>query len=254
MTLPPSSDHFQGKTVVEHLKDARTRGAMASAEIHGTEMPGHFSAGADAGKEMAIVLLILWVILPHFLTLQKTWLLMVFFSTGWIIWKTARSALLGWARMERLHRVIEEERWEIEHHRVQEREELTEMYLAKGLTGKLLEEVIEVLMADDNRLLRIMLEEELGLTLEAYEHPLKQAFGAFCGSLISTGICLFGFWAHSTFGLPLLSAVMVILCSVISAKLERNRPWNAIIWNLAVFGLTAGVVYFLIPLLANHLK
>ncbi len=33
-------------------------------------------------------------------------------------------------------------------------------------------------MADDNRLLRVMLEEELGLTLEAYEHPLKQAFGA----------------------------------------------------------------------------
>lgn len=254
MTLPPSSEHFQGKTVVEHLKDARTRGAMASAEIHGTEMPGHLSAGADAGKEMAVVLLILWVALPHFLALQKTWLLMVLFSVGWIIWKTARSALLGWARIERLHRVIEEERWEIEHHRAQEKEELTEMYLAKGLTGKLLEEVIEVLMADDNRLLRIMLEEELGLTLEAYEHPLKQAFGAFCGSLISAVICLFGFWSHSTFGLPLLSALIIVVCTVISAKLERNRVWNSIIWNLAVLGLTTGAVYFLIPLLPNSLK
>jgi vacuolar iron transporter family protein len=251
MTLPPPSEHFQGKTVVEHLKEARTRGAMASAEIHGTEMPGHFSAGADAGKEMAIVLLILWVVLPHFLTLQKTWLLMLLFSAGWFIWKTARSALLGWARVERLHRVIEEERWEIEHHRGQEKEELTEMYLAKGLTGKLLEEVIEVLMADDNRLLRVMLEEELGLTLEAYEHPLKQAFGALCGSLMGAAFCLFGFWSHPTFGLPLSAVLIVILCTIISAKLERNRVWNSIIWNLAVFGLIAGAVYFLIPILVK---
>ncbi len=36
---------------------------------------------------------------------------------------------------------IEEERWEIQHHRAQERLELTEMYAAKGLSGKLLEEV-----------------------------------------------------------------------------------------------------------------
>jgi hypothetical protein len=254
MTLPPPSEHFQGKTVVEHLKEARTRGALASAEIHGTEMPGHFSAGADAGKEMAVILLILWIVLPHFLTMQQTWMLMLLFSTGWIVWKTTRSALLGWSRIERLHRVIEEERWEIEHHREQEKEELTEMYLAKGLTGKLLEEVIEVLMADDNRLLRVMLEEELGLTLEAYEHPLKQAFGAFCGTLISAAICLFGFWIHPDFGLPFLVALITILCTTIAAKLERNRVWNSIIWNLAVFGLIAGTVYFLIPLLAHNIR
>lgn len=250
MTLPPPSEHFQGKTVVEHLKEARTRGAIAAAEVHGTEMPGHISAAADAGKEMAIILLILWVILPHFLTLQKTWLLLLIFSAGWVVWKTARSAMLGWARVERLHRVIEEERWEIEHHRQQEKEELTEMYMAKGLTGKLLEEVIEVLMADDNRLLRVMLEEELGLTLEAYEHPLKQAFGAFFGSLISAAFCLFGFWLHPAYGLPLFSAISILLCTIISAKLERNRVWNSIIWNLAVCALVAGAVYFLIPFLA----
>ena len=149
MTLPPPSEHFQGKTVVEHLKEARTRGAMASAEIHGVEMPGHFGAGADAGRETAIALSILWIVLPHFLSMKETWLLLLLFSVGWIIWKTARSALLGWARIERLHRVIEEERWEIEHHRQQEKEELAEMYMAKVLTGKLLDDVVDVLMADE---------------------------------------------------------------------------------------------------------
>jgi hypothetical protein len=250
MTLPPPSEHFRGRSVVEHLKEARTRGASASAEVHGTEMPGHLAAGADAGRETAIALLILWVILPHFLGVQKTWILLLLFTAGWIIWKTARSALLGWARVERLHRVIEEERWEIEHHRQQEKEELTEMYLAKGLTGKLLEEVIEVLMADDNRLLRVMLEEELGLTLEAYEHPLKQAFGALSGTCVSAALCLFSFWLSPSYGLPIVAALTIIICTLISAKLERNRIWNSIVWNLATVGLVAGCIYFLIPLLA----
>lgn len=249
MTLPPPSEHFQGKTVVEHLKEARTRGAMASGEVHGTEMPGHLAAGADAGKETAIGLLILSIIVSHFLTFQQTWIFLLVFSAGWTIWKTARSALLGWARIERLHRVIEEERWEIEHHRQQEKEELTEMYMAKGLTGKLLEEVIEVLMADDNRLLRVMLEEELGLALEAYEHPLKQAFGAFCGVAASTALCLFGFWVVPVYGLPFFAALSIAACTFISTKLEHNRVWNSIIWNLAIFGLIAGSIHFLFPLI-----
>ncbi|MBS0603586.1 MAG: VIT1/CCC1 transporter family protein [Verrucomicrobia bacterium] len=252
MTLPPPSEHFKGKSVVEHLREARTRGAMASAEIHGTEMPGHIAALADASKEIAIALLVLWVIISHFFSFSNVWICLVLFSAGWVIWKTARSALLGWARVERLHRVIEEERWEIEHHRAQERIELTEMYQAKGLSGKLLEEVIDVLMADDNRLLRVMLEEELGLTLEAYEHPLKQAFGALIGSLIGACACLFGLWAFPSFGLAVLSALVVIVSSTISARLERNRAGNTVVWNLAIAGLTAGCIYFLIPLIAKN--
>jgi len=157
-----------------------------------------------------------------------------------------RNGVLHLEAGQRLHRIIEEERWEIEHHRAQEKQELTEMYEAKGLTGKLLEEVIDVLMADDNRLLRVMLEEELGLTLEAYEHPLKQAFGALCGSFVSAGVCLIGFWALPSLGLPILAAAVVAASTTVSAKLERNRVWKTIVWNLAIAGLTAGSVYFLI--------
>src|SRR2546422_293776 len=115
MTSPP--DHFQGKPIADHLREARRRGAIASAEIHGTEMPGQIAACADALRETSIALLVLWVIFSHFLPFQSTWEYLLLFSAGWVLWKTARSALLGWARIERLHRVIEEERWEIEHHR-----------------------------------------------------------------------------------------------------------------------------------------
>src|SRR3972149_4212367 len=98
-------DHFGGKTVVEHLKEARTRGALAAAEVHGSEMPGHLSAAADAAKGGVFNLLILWVIGTALLPVPQTFLIHLLFSCGWVIWKTGRSALLGWVRMERLHRL-----------------------------------------------------------------------------------------------------------------------------------------------------
>jgi GNAT superfamily N-acetyltransferase len=250
MTLPPPSEHFQGKSVVEHLREARTRGVMASAEVHGTEMPGHLAAAADAAKEVAVAFLILAAGIVQFsLPASSAFFLLLIFACGWLIWKTGRSALLGYARLERLHRVIEEERWEIEHHRNQEREELTEMYRAKGLSGKLLEEVIDVLMADDNRLLKVMLEEELGLTLEAYEHPLKQSVGAALGVLIASTLCLIGFSFKPLLGTGIASFIILIIAGVIGAKLERNRPLTAAIWNVALAAFSAGAAYLFAKLL-----
>ncbi len=231
-------DHFAGKSVAAHLKEARRKGALASVEIHGMEISGSSAASADAAREMALLLLIATLLLP-------TWHAALLLSIGWILWKTARSALLGYSRIERLHRLIEEERWEIEHHRGQEKEELTEMYRAKGLKGKLLEETIEVLMADDNRLLQLMLEEELGLTLEVFEHPLKQAFGAFLGAAGAALLLLTGGWLLPVWGLPSAALLILIASSVMSAKLERNRVSELIIWNIATALLVCGSLYFL---------
>ena len=230
------TDHLQGKTVVEHLKDARKKGAFASAEIHGVEMPGHLSSGCDAAKETAFVLLLLWI-------LFGPWLQLILFAAGWCVWKIGRSALLGWTRLERLHRVIEEERWEIQHNREQEKAELRAMYEAKGLKGKLLDEVVSILMADDNRLLRIMLEEEMGLTLEVFEHPLKQSFGAAVGVIATAAL----FWLGSFFpyGTYVASIAVMTCASLIGAKIEKNRVMESLIWTLAVASFAITLTYFL---------
>jgi len=234
------TDHFEGKSVLEHLKAARAKGALAAAEIHGTEIPGHLSAAADAARDTAVSLLLLWILFPS----QPT--LYFLFAAGLFLWKIGRSALLGWARLERLHRVIEEERWEIEHQRDQEREELAALYQAKGLTGKLLDEVVTVMMADDNRLLHIMLEEEMGLALEAYEHPLKQSAGAGIGALFACALFAGGYFFIS----PIFAtAITVISAAFLVAKLECNRRIEAVIWNLSVTAFVAGAVYFLKRLL-----
>lgn len=235
-------NHFKGKKPLQHIIDARLRGITATAEVHGIELPGHYSAAADAAKETAISLLILWTIAIE--VGFKAYLFLLVFIIGYLIWKVGRSAIFGYNRLERLHRLIEEERWEILHHRTQEREELTALYQAKGFSGKLLEEAIDVLMADDNRLLQVMLEEELGVNLGTYEHPLKQALGAFVGVIGAAIVMSFGLFILPFWGAILCAALIIALSAGTTAQLEKNKPLPSIIWNLSVAALSSAVVFF----------
>lgn len=239
-----SHSHFQGKEALQHVIDARIKGKAASSEIHGAEMPGHYSAAADAAKETSLLLLLLWALFSElsFPADGMHWFLITF-TAGWLVWKVGRSALLGWARLERLNRLIEEERWEIEHHRQQEKEELKALYAAKGFSGKLLDEVVDVLMADDNRLLQVMLEEELGLNLESYEHPLKQAAGACIGVLIATGIGAIGLFLLPFWGAAACTGCVIALSAGITAHLEKNEILSTVVWNLAVAALSCLIAY-----------
>ncbi len=245
-----NSSHFKGKDAIEHVIEAQVQGIISAAEVHGLEPPGYLSAACDAARETAIVLSLIWIVffdlkLPpmHF-----TGLLIVI-ACGWLLWKAGRSAWLGWFRLERLHRILEQERFEIEHHRAQERDELRVLYAAKGFEGKLLEDVLDVLMADNDRLLKIMVEEELGLSLAAYEHPLKQGLGASAGVLMASLICLGLFFLFPHIGLILGTIITIAISSGISARLALNNVIAAVIWNLGIAALTLGTVHFLLQLL-----
>jgi len=232
--------HFKGKEAIEHVVEAQATGLTDSAEIHGTELPGYLSAATDAAREAAVILLFLQVLFPGQIKI------FLVFSLGWLLWKAGRSALLGWSRLERLHRILEQERWEIEHHRQQERDELGELYAAKGFEGQLLEDVLDVLMADNDRLLRVMVEEELGLTLESQEHPLKQALGAALGTVVATALCLLGLIIYPTWGLPIASFLTVAIAAAGSAYYIRNALISAVVWNIGIAGVAYSAVYFLI--------
>lgn len=235
-------DHFKGKDGLSHVLEAQARGLIASTEIHGTEIPGHWGAGADAARETAVILLMLWALF-RYVAVDPSWLSAMFIA-GFLVWKLGRGAWLGWSRLERLHRVMKEEKWEIENRRPQEREELRLLYQAKGLEGKLLEDVLDVLMADGDRLLRIMLEEELGLSLEVHEHPLKQGLGAAFGVLIAGLVCWLGINYPHPAGILAAAGVTIALSTYLSAKFQQNRPIPAIVWNLGIAGLAFATTYF----------
>lgn len=238
--------HFKGSSVFEHLKEARKKGHLASKEQHGVEAQGHLIGGADAARDVAIITLLIWVASSHLqLSLHTFYHLASLVIIGLLFWKVGRSASLGWSRLERINKLIEDEKHEIETNRAEEKAELTAMYLAKGFSEPLLSQVIDVLMADDNKLLGIMLEEELGVSLESYEHPLKQALGTGVGVFLSASILLSAFLLFGTSGILIASPLIVLIASAFMAKIESVRILHATVWNLAIAFLTITATYFI---------
>lgn len=236
--------HFKGKDALNHVVEAQAEGLIDSAEIHGTETPGHLSAAADAARDTAVFLSLMWAFLAR-AGLASFGVLSIL-ALGWIFWKAGRSAWLGWFRLERLHRVLAQEKWEIEHNRQQERDELGVLYAAKGFEGKLLEDVLDVLMADGDRLLRIMAEEELGLRLQVYEHPLKQSMGAVIGGGAAAIAALLGFFIYPAWGLLVGSLAIAGVAAAMSARQAQNNIISAVVWNLGIFAFAFSSVYFLL--------
>lgn len=243
----PLPSHFKGKDALQHVIDAQAQGIISAAEVHGIETPGHLSACADAARETCVTLILVgWLL--SFLNIENPLLYLSIFAFGWLIWKAGRSAWLAWFRLERLHRILRQEKWEIEHHRQQERDELRVLYAAKGFEGKLLEDVLDVLMADNDRLLKVMVEEELGLTLASYEHPLKQGLGAAIGVLFSAIICLTLALFIPVWGLLVGAILILLVMSILSAHLALNKFIPAVIWNLGIAFLAFGAVHFLLQM------
>lgn len=237
--------HFGSKSVIEHLKAAREKGKRATESHHALETPGHLIGGADGAREAALIIMIV-SILFHQLSIpsDKMMILLSMIMFALILWRSGRGALLGWNRLERLNKLIADEKYEIQHNREEEKAELTEMYRAKGFSEPLLSKVIDVLMADDNKLLGVMLEEELGVSLESYEHPLKQALGAGAGVFLASSALLCGFMIDPFFG-PIVTAYSVIfIASGIMAKIEKICLTNTIIWNLSLAFMVSMSTYF----------
>lgn len=242
-----SCSHFKGKDAIGHVVEAQAEGLIDSAEIHGTETPGHLSAAADSARDTAAVIALVWAVLAHLHQINAV--ILAVLALGWTFWKAGRSAWLSWFRLERLHRVLAQEKWEIEHHRQQERDELRVLYATKGFEGKLLEDVLDVLMADGDRLLRVMVEEELGLRLQAYEHPLKQSLGALIGALLASFITIAVFVVFPTWGALIGAAAVICVSSAVSAYHARNGIIAAIVWNLGILAFAFGFVYLLLDAL-----
>ena len=239
---PKKRDHFKGKSAYEHLKEARSKTGMRMDESHGLNIKGPLICALDAAKETALLFCLLFFI-EHFST-DLSFSTYIYVMVGWLVWKVARGGFLGWARLEKLHRVIEEEKNEIEHNREQEKEELEELYQLKGFEGDLLDQVVDVLMADDNRLLGIMLEEELGLKTGQYEHPLKLAFGNFCG-VLSSAIILFLASTFIPFGVIIFAFLIVGVAAFFHAKIEAIRKMHMVVWNMACLFIAVGSAYFI---------
>ncbi len=239
-------DHFKGKDPLQHMVEVQTAGKLTSFEIHGAETPGYLFAATDALRETTLVMLVISMILNHFEFVPgQMVVILLSLGLGLIFWKTGRASWLSWSRLERLHRVMDEERREIEENRDQEKEELKALYYAKGFRGKLLDEVVDVLMADGDRALRVMLEEEMGFRLEQNEHPIIQGLGAGVGALIATGCMIVGEVTETSL---LFALLLFAISCYFTAKREHNKVIPAMVWNISIALFAYLVAYFMMKL------
>ncbi|MCH9620764.1 MAG: hypothetical protein S4CHLAM20_01680 [Chlamydiia bacterium] len=246
--------HFTEKSVVDHLRKAREKGRNAISEFHAIEVPGHISAGADTARDTAISTFMIQMIAAT-LTFpeDKTIILLSVYMVGIFFWKVTRSAHLGRSRLDRIDTLVQEEKHEIETNREEEREELTEMYRAKGFTEPLLTKIIDVLMADDNKLLAVMLEEELGVHTNAYVHPLKQAFGAAIGVIITAISIPIGLVISKEYGLFITTFIITGVASFLMAKIEKIPALENTIKGLSLTFLTTLATYFFTRFLIHEI-
>ncbi len=99
------------------------------------------------------------------------------------------------AENQAAQRYRREEEEEIDSHPEGEREEIRQIYAAKGFKGEMLDKVVAVITADKKRWVNTMIQEEHGLPLKP-PSGLKAALATFAAFLVVGSIPLLSFFAN----------------------------------------------------------
>ena len=143
---------------------------------------------------------------------------------------------------ELLKSEIDRENWEIENKPEVEREEIEDIYKAKGFTGKDLEMIVNKITSDKKVWLNTMLTEELNLNLDIAGHPLKSALIMFVSFLVGGILPIIPFF-FSTGLTPLLIAVGISLSAsfIVGAVKSRMANTSLIKGGIEMAGLGTGI-------------
>lgn len=137
---------------------------------------------------------------------------------------------------------IEREKWEIEYKPDDERQEIVDIYKAKGFSGDELEMIVNKITSDKKVWLDTMLTEELNLNLEIAGSPLKSALRMFISFLIGGMLPILPFFFLS--GMDALFVAIGVSIStsftvgVIKSKMANT---NKLVGGLEMAGLGTGI-------------
>ena len=146
------------------------------------------------------------------------------------------------SQREILHSEIDREKWEMENVPEKERQEIEEIYKAKGFSGNELEMIVNKITSDKKVWLDTMLTEELKLNLEIVGSPLKSALRMF-GSFLAGGILPIIPYFFADGYIPLFIAIGISLSSsfVIGAIKSKIANLSMIKGGLEMAGLGTGI-------------
>ena len=141
-----------------------------------------------------------------------------------------------------LHSEIEREKWEMENVPDKERQEIEDIYKAKGFSGTELDMIVNKITSDKKVWLDTMLTEELKLNLEVIGSPLKSALRMF-GSFLIGGILPIIPYFFADGYVPLIIAIGTSLSAsfVIGAIKSKIANLSIIKGGLEMAGLGTGI-------------
>lgn len=130
-----------------------------------------------------------------------------------------------------------------------EREEVREIYEKKGFSGELLERVVDVLTRNEEIWIRVMMEEELGLSAEPLEPPWEEALSSGFSFLVGALVPIFPYLvAPLPEALP-WSAVAMFAFLYLVGSLKARLTAGSRLWGglemMVLGGLAASSSYFL---------
>lgn len=260
----PDASHAAGAADIaevspqqDHLDEARSRARKALAgETHlgGVDDWRRILASA---RDTLILLWIFWIVLigfgglpvaPESVPGAETLPLIALVLPLAILFgiSTARAT---YAQVQYFSSELERERFEIENNLEDEIEEVRSLYAAKGLREPVLSQVVETLASDEDRLLKVMMEEELGLSMHYVHHPLLVGLWNFGGSF-AAGLAMAGppfllDAAYRQYWMPIAGAVLLLVISIISAKATKRCAIEFFTVGLVTAVVTGGAALFL---------
>ena len=155
------------------------------------------------------------------------------------------------------HKAIEY--WEIDNLREKEIEEIREIYEAKGFKGKLLEDVVEVIISDKDVWVDTMMKEELEMTKDD-KTPYKTAIATFIsfnliGLIPLVAYLLAVFVDMGDANLFLISSIStgvgLVIIGYLKAKVTEQHISKSMLETLLLGGLAAFLAYFAGEVLAK---
>lgn len=242
----------------DHVSEARLRARqMLAGESHLGAVDDWRRVLVTARDAMILVWLT-WVALHAFGDPPFTGYALVALAVGLAVMFGISTGRSTHAQVEYYASELDRERREIREHFEHERDEVRVLYAAKGFREPLLSQIVDTLSADDDRLLKVMMEEELGLSMHHMQHPLIVGLSNFAGALVA-GLII---------SVPLLwlagdaergwvvggGAMLLAVVSILSGRATRRSAIEFFTVGLIMAVVTGGVVFFLAQWLAGFVS
>ncbi len=245
-----------GEPITDHIADARRRAReMLSCETHLGDVDDWRQASVTA-RDAVVMLWLVWLGIRGSGLTDGVGSILLAGGVGLALYLGAARAVATRVRLRYLEGELERERQEIQHSFDGEREEVRALYAAKGFREPLLTQITDTLCADDDRLLKVMMEEELGLFIQHINHPLLVGIWNTLGGLVGVLLLAVPVWIQhprtTDVWMPGGTCVLLIWLALVTSRIT-GRPFvqTAATW-LFTSAVAGGVTYYVAEWLASR--